>query len=95
MRLPLELQPLKLSTGYNESRSYSVQTGGGSEEFRALLVGFHQSLSKGLRESNVCLHCLQPSQGILAQLRYHRVEVFQKILLESSPFLSVKSMGHS
>lgn len=46
------------STGYNESRSYSFQTGGGSEEFRALLVGFHQNLSKSLRESNVCLHCL-------------------------------------
>lgn len=88
-------QSLKLSTGYNESRNYSFQTGGGSEEFRALLVGFHQNLSKSLRESNVCLHCLQSSQGILARLRYHRVEVFQKILPQSSPFLSVKSIGHS
>lgn len=83
---------LKLHIGYNESRSYSFKTGGGSKEFSTLLVGFHQSLSKNLRESNVCLHSLQPSQGNLAQLRYHRLEVFQKILLPSSPLPSLKSI---
>lgn len=66
---------LKVSTGYNESRSCSLQAEGGREEFNTLLVGIHWSLSRSLRESNVCLCCLQPSQGIPAQPGYGRVGV--------------------
>lgn len=65
-------------------------------KFSTLLVGFCQSLSKSLRESNVCVHRLQSSQANLAQLSYRRVDVFQKILLLSSSLTSLKKhQGHS
>lgn len=62
---------LKLHIGYNESRSYSFKTGGGSKEFSTLLVGGLSPKPKQKSERKPCVFAqfaAQPGKPGTAQV---------------------------